>query len=59
MIVKSYYSNGKLKSELNLIDDSLNGEIIYYDKSGFLKYKGEAENKKLEIIVKEYTSFFS
>lgn len=53
-LVKSYYDNGKLKSEINFSDSVREGEAIFYYENGNVKEELSYVNGKVDGLVKVY-----
>ena len=47
-VQKSYWENGKLKSELRYVDGKLNGECVWYDLNGQRQTQASYVNDTLE-----------
>lgn len=54
-LVKEYYNNGNLKSEINYVDGVRIGEARFYNENGSIKRELNYENGKVEGLVKVYT----
>ena len=46
--VKEYYESGKVKQEVNYVDDKKEGEWVEYRESGKVKWEGNYVDGKLE-----------
>lgn len=53
-LVKKYYNNGNLKSEINYINNIREGNAKFYYENGNLKEELNYDNGKVDGLVKEY-----
>ena len=53
-LIKSFYDNGKLKSEINYSNNVREGEAKFYYESGNIKEERNYSNGKIEGLVKKY-----
>ena len=53
-LVKSYYDNGELKSEINFSDNVREGDAKFYYENGNIKEERNYNNGKIEGLVKKY-----
>ncbi len=53
-LVKSYYDNGKLKSEINFSNNVREGDAKFYYEDGNIKEERNYVNGKIEGLVKKY-----
>ena len=54
-LVKSYYSNGNIKSEINFRDSVREGEAKFYSENGVLREERVYLNGRVEGLVKNYS----
>ena len=54
--LKDYYENGKLKFQTIISNSTFNGEGLYYDSSGTLKYKGNYKDGQKDGIWFKFNS---
>lgn len=54
-LVKSYYDNGKLKSEINFSNNVREGDAKFYYENGNIKEERNYNNGKVEGLVKKYS----
>jgi TonB family protein len=53
-LIKSYYDNGKLKSEINFSNNVREGDAKFYYENGNIKEERNYNNGKVEGLVKKY-----
>lgn len=54
-LIKSYYSNGNIKSEINFRDSVRDGEAKFYSENGILREERVYLNGRVEGLVKNYS----
>lgn len=54
-LIKSYYSNGNIKSEINFVDSVRDGEAKFYSENGILREERVYLNGRVEGLVKNYS----
>jgi len=56
-VVKSYYSDGSIESELSYVNDIMDGNGVWYYPNGNVLMKENYQNDKLENEYEEYCIF--